>query len=258
MRTSVTSRLSIVMAAFALAACSGDATAPSSQVPNDLGQLLGQFSLPAVASATAAATGVPLPTTASAVPSSCAYSASSKSFACATVTSNGLTITRSYMLFDANGTPQSAFDAKTTSSIRMMSSVKGTVTPTSGSGALTIDQQDDMTLSGLLGSTRVMNGTSSAKITGTVSTGGTQQPISTTSATTIANLTMPATAMMGSWPTSGTITSDNTSSGGGTSVHLIMQMSFDGTSKVAITMTIDGRAQRCTMDMSNPGAFTCS
>lgn len=244
----------LAVASLSLAACSGDGVTGNTNQPNDLNSALAQFSQPSLSGAFAAS-GAPAFASTAGVPTGCAYNSGSKSFVCSTTTTAGITIARSYMLYDASGAPQSAFDPASTAAIRLLSSVKGTTSLNPGS--LTIDETDDMTLSGLLSSTRVMNGTSKSQVT-IVSGSGTPQAVGLSSTMTVANLTLPATAAAGSYPTSGTITSDVATDVAPGNTHVIMTMTFNGTSKVAVSISLEGHVQNCTMDLANPESMTCS
>jgi hypothetical protein len=79
----------------------------------------------------------------------CTYSAATGRFTCPTITRDGLTLTRSYALRDAQGVAQSAFDAQTTESVNSQTSLAGTITRDAFSA--TLDNQRDVTLSGLSG-----------------------------------------------------------------------------------------------------------
>jgi hypothetical protein len=247
----------LIGASLLLLACSGDGTtAPGTNPNNSLNAALAQFSQPAFVSAMTAA-GAPALASSSGAPTGCTYTASSRSFVCATISSSSFAISRSYMLFDAGGVTQSSFDPATTASVRMMSTVKGTVSTSGiGPGSITLDEADDMTVSGLLGSARVMNGTSKSATTVVTTVNGTSQTINTSVGTTLSKLTMPATAT--SYPAAGTIVSDLSTTVSGISTHMVMTLTFNGTKTVHIVMAIDGFSQSCTMDMDNPASTTCS
>lgn len=242
-----------------LLACSSESTvAPSAQQSTTLSQVLSEMSLPSLAGTASLGPSVPVQSVGAPVPSTCSYSATLQSFTCPTVTASGLTITQSYTLLDAAGKPQSQFDPNTTAAVRVKSTISGAVSQ-SGS-AMTINQQSDMTLSGLLTATHVMNGTSTMAMTGSVTTGTLTMPITSSGVMTMSNLVMPTSSSSGNaWPMSGTITEDFTSSvdTNGSSVTLHMTMTFNGTNKVAVVTTILGTVQHCTMDLSL-GTMTCS
>lgn len=247
----------VAIGAFISACASDPTTAPTNNVRNDLASVLREMTLPSLSSVSGALVGVAVPVPAVATPSNCTYSASAQGFQCTTVVAGGLTVVQSYSLLDAAGRSQSAFDANTTAAVRIKTSMIGTISA-DGSN-LAVDQAQDMTLSGLLTSRHVMNGTSVMKMKGTVSAGGSASSIATTMNMTMSNLVMPAvTTGAVAYPLSGVITSDMiVSLDAGTPLSMRTEMTFNGTSKVAVVMTIGGRNQRCTIDLSNP-ASTCA
>jgi hypothetical protein len=243
--------LGIVTLGALLGACSSDSpTAPSNHPPTDLATVLREMTLPSISGVSGAVIGVAIPPTSAVAPSNCPYSTSAQSFQCPTITTGGLTITQSYTLLDAAGRSQASFDPATTAAVRMKTSMKGTMTA-DGSN-LTVDQTQDMTLSGLLTSTHVLNGTSVMKMNGTVSASGTTTPITTTMTMTMSNLVMPTVTSSSLYPLSGTITSDMVIADAGISLSARTEMTFNGTSKVSVVTTIGGLTQRCTVDLSNP------
>jgi hypothetical protein len=207
--------------------------------------------LPSLGSITSPVAGTPAGISAP-VPSSCTYTAASQSFACPTVTLSGLTISHSFTLLDASGKPQTQFDANTTAAVRLKSSVVGTVSESGNT--LNVDQQQELTISGLLTGSHVLNGLSVVKSSGNVMSGSTSQYVSFTTTATIVNLVPPKDASVNPWPASGTILTDfSTSSGPGGAPGLVMRigMTFNGTSKVAVEITYDGFTSRCTLDLSS-------
>jgi hypothetical protein len=185
------------------------------------------------------------------VPSSCTYSASSQSFACPTVALSGLTISHSYTLLDASGKPQTQFDANTTAAVRLKSTIVGTLSE-SGS-TLNVDQQRELTLSGLLTGSHVLNGSSVVKTSGNVRSGSTTQYVSFTTTTTIVNVVPPKDVSANPWPVSGTVMADLSSSSTSsvTDVAMRITLTFNGTSKVAVEITTGGVTTRCTLDLSS-------
>ena len=259
MRFPVRLRVAVVALAAIVVACSSDSSvAPSTNQTTTLSQVLSEMTLPAVSGVASTLSSAPVTSAATPVPSTCSYSASSQSFSCPTVTMGGLTITQSYTLLDASGKPQSQFDPNTTAAVRTTMSGAGTLTLTgfNTGGSLTIDQQQDMTLSGLLIGTHVLNGTMTMHMSGAMSTGTTTTPVNSTMTMTTTNLVLP-TAHTGAtaWPTSGTITEDMTTAldAGFLAAPIHMTMTFNGTSKIAVVITIGTSTQRCTMDLANPG-----
>lgn len=264
MRVPVPLRLAAVALAAIVVGCSTDSSlGPSTNQTMTLSQLFSQMNLPALSGVTSTLSPAAAASAATPVPSTCSYSASSQRFLCPTVAmANGLTVTQSYTLLDASGNPQSQFDPGTTAAVRTTMSAAGTLTLTgSTSGTLTIDQQQDMTFSGLLTNTHVLNGLGTVHMSGAISTGTTTTPTNSTLTMTTTNLVLPP--MNGdaiAWPTSGTLTEDNiTAVGAGfpaESIHLTM--TFNGTSQVAVVITMGTTTQRCTIDMAKTSALACT
>ncbi|MEP6730009.1 MAG: hypothetical protein ABJE10_05200 [bacterium] len=251
--------LRIVMLGALISACSSDkSVAPTPREPATLSQVLSEMALPSFAEMSVGLPNVPSQALATPIPSNCSYAAASSAFVCATVTVTGLTITQSYTLLDASGRPQSAFDPATTASVHLLNSVTGTFT--SEGNNLTIDASQDLTLSGLLGDSHILNGTNTVKLNGTSTIASTVTPVSTNATLTIANLVVPkSTAGASAYPTSGTLTSDATTKiGSAVALTTHVQVTFNGTSKVPVTVTIGGFTTHCTVDLSNTTAAACA
>ena len=236
--------------ALVAAACSDSPTSPTTSLALD--EVFEQMSLSALAPAGSgiAAAGMPLPGL-SPVPSACSYIASVQSFVCAPVTTNGVTITRGYTLFSASGTPQSAFDPSATASVRTTTGVVGRMTVQTA--VTDLDAQQTMTLSGLLTSRHVLDGLQVTKMTMTSPEFGTVRLNATT---TFAGLVMPERG--GRYPKSGSVSTAITSDMAGMGAFT-MTMTFNGTSKVDVTISSGGRTERCTIDLAatGPAGSTC-
>jgi hypothetical protein len=247
--------LSALALAVVAGACGSDSSvAPTSQ-PITLDQALTELSIPALSAAAESFGGVAAVAPAL-VPSRCAFEASSQSFVCMPLTANGLTITQSYTLFSASGAKQPAFDKATTASVRANTAVAGTVLE--GGTSLTIDGQQELTLSGLLTGTHTLDGTSTTHISGTVASGSTQLPLTSTITTKITGLVLPATSGDGQkWPSSGTIVIESsTALGPVTPAVTRLTLTFSGTSTVTVTIVGPGISQTCKVDLANK-APTC-
>ena len=255
-RTAVATMLALTVL---VGACSSDSpVGPSTQRTTTLSQVLSEMSLPWMSAMSSVGDGSRALSIGGPVASNCAYSATLQSFACPATTSNGLTITQSFTLLDASGKPQSQFDANATAAVHLKSTIAGTPSPTATS-TLTIDQQLDMTLSGLLTSTHVLNGTMTTHMTVMTTSVPPTPPTSFDVTMSMSNLVLPPSISGGSaWPLSGTITEDLTSLDGAKSPAITMHvtLTFNGTSKVAAIVTIGGLAQQCTIDLST-GTSTC-
>jgi hypothetical protein len=188
------------------------------------------------------------------VPSGCAYSVTSQGFVCAPVTTNGLTINQGYTLLSASNAPQQAFDRATTAAVRGTMSIVGTVT--TGGEAITVDLQQVMTLSGLLTGTHVLDGTQVVHL-GTPP--GSPYPLVEDISTTITGLVLPPRGSSNPYPRAGSIamTILDGPAGAPSTTTFALTMVFNGTSKVAVTFTVDGVTTHCTIDLAattNQGA----
>lgn len=197
-----------------------------------------------------------MPVTSRSTSAGCGYEATSRSFVCPTQSRDGLTYERSFILFDAAGSRQSEFRRGVTASVRTISRLGGTfVDPLF---TQTIDIADDRTVSGLLGTRHVLDGTSSATMQGTLAeqAGGPPIPMRMTSTSTIEGLVLPSKDRQ--WPGPGTIRMAGTMAfGAEPASSYSMRVIFDGTKCLTITWVIDGSTQTMTTDLSNPSASTC-
>jgi hypothetical protein len=228
-----------------LAACSDSATAPGTQSA-DLNAVLSEMSLPAVSAATTTLADIPLPAATGIVASSCAFAPSSQSFVCPTVTAAGLVINQSFALLSGSNAAQSAFDAATTAAVRTHTTVAGTVAdPARSASTLAVDAVQDMTLSGLLTGTHVLDGVSTTHLAGS----GT---FTSTTVVTTSSLVLPAsTTGSNSWPKSGSITIDETADAGfvlpaTTRITVV----FNGTSVVDVTIGGGFLSHHCRLDLA--------
>ena len=251
-------RLAALVAVAAFASACSDSTAPSNLQSAELSQVLSEMQPASLAPLNAQISAAPSTALSAPVPSSCSYDATAKSFVCPSVSVTGITVSRSFTLFDASGNPQSAFDRATTASVRMQTSFAGTVT--SGGSTVTIDQQQDVTMSGLLTGARTINGTSLGHVAGTIGNGTTTTPVASTISTTITNLVIPASSTGASrFPSSGTVAATTTTTIGALPASTVSAtITFDGTSKAAVTVTTNGRTTSCTVDLTAQSAALCT
>src|ERR1043166_7260769 len=155
-----------------LAACS-DSTSPTPDVNALVDQMTGSgiasYSTTAMAAAGVSTGTIPVPSSSS---SACAYSATTQFFDCPPVTSNRLTVTRSFQLLDGSGHPLATTDPAAVVSIRTVSSLEGTISSPTGLSLppVTIDRREDATMSDLRSTTHVLNGTATQKMTITLET----------------------------------------------------------------------------------------
>ena len=254
-------RLAILFATATLAsACSDSSTGPREGQPATLSQALADLQLTALAPVSAQLPTVPIASLGAPDPASCSYDSMSKSFICPNVSVTGITVTRSFTVLDATGNPQSQFDQSTTAAVRMKTTFAGTVT--TGNSIVAIDQQQEITLSGLLTGIHTLNGSSLGHIVGSVAGGTSTVPVNTTIGTTITNLVLPAAGSGANrWPRSGSVvtTISNPSGVGGLpAISITVSITFNGTSKAAVVVTTAGITSRCTLDLSGQSAMTCA
>ncbi|MDQ3697739.1 MAG: hypothetical protein M3373_06910 [Gemmatimonadota bacterium] len=172
----------------------------------------------------------------------CTYNATTGRFDCPGISRNGLTIARSFQLLDANGQPQSAYDAITTASASFLTTVAGAVAR-NGFNA-TFSRQRNINVTGLAGqeTTHTFNGSGSNASTQSQHIGGgISRSYSMTIATTITNVVIPVPRVEGSWPLSGTITrqvafSRDGARGQGRSGSRTVTITFNGTQFVPMTV----------------------
>lgn len=255
------SRFAILLATATLAsACSDSSTGPSEVQPTTLSQALADLQLTALAPVSAQLPTMPIAGLGAPDPASCSYDTISKSFICPNVSVTGITVTRSFTVLDAKGSPQSKFDRSTTAAVRMKTTFAGTIT--TGNSTVAVDQQQDITLSGLLTGMHTLNGGSLGHVVGSVAAGTSTVPVNTTIGITITNLVLP-TAGSGAnrWPRSGTVvaTIANASGVAGMpAMTITVSITFNGTSKAAVVVTTAGITSRCTLDLSGQSAMACA
>jgi hypothetical protein len=247
--------LAALVLAAAVSACGSDVSTAPEQPAATLEELFEDLSLSSIADAAGELSGVPSLSIASNLSPSCTFAAASQSFVCPTQSFSGLTVTESYTLLSAAGAPQSAFDPATTAALRATARVTGTVTQPGTN--LTVDAQQTLTLSGIRFGPRTLNGTSGSRIVGTFLEGNTLYPVDVTTTTTIANLVLPSSTAAQRWPVSGTLTAITRATMTGLpALDATVKLTFNGTSKVAVAMTMGGVGKSCTVDLVTD-ASTC-
>lgn len=246
MRTLRHLRLAAFATFAALAVGCSDSTGPSNVQPADLSQVLSELQPSSLAPLNSQISAAPVAGLSAPVPSSCSYDATSKSFICPNVSVTGVNVSRSFTLFDASGNTQTAFDKTTTAAVEMKTAFAGTVT--SAGSTIVIDQQQDVTLSGLLTGVHTLNGTSLGHMNGTVTNGTTTVPVATTISTTITNLVLPQAGAK--YPQSGTISASITNAPAGLpSTTATVTITFNGTSKANVSVAIGGITTTTTVDL---------
>jgi hypothetical protein len=254
-------RFRVGFAAVALAAvasaCGSDSSTGPDGTPATLDQTLAELSLPALSAGGAAFVDVgdDVP---GLLASRCPYAAATQSFVCTPVSSSGLTVNQSFTLLSSSGAKQSAFDPASTAGASAKTTISGNVNE-SGT-VLAVNGQQEITLSGLLGGTHSLNGSSSLTLKGSVSDGTSSFPVDLTVSSTIANVVLPANTTPGTviWPLSGTITVQASGTVGGLSIGTVKDtISFTGTSTVNITTTGPGGTQTCKVDLATGAEASC-
>ncbi|MBI4539594.1 MAG: hypothetical protein HY704_08830 [Gemmatimonadetes bacterium] len=240
-------------AALAVAACANDSTAPAPESPAtetiDLAALGAELGLPGlVAEHTARAAGGR---------GDCTYNQSTGWFECPPLTRNGLTINRSFALYDGKGNPQSKYDAVTTASTRIRTSVNGKTLTRDNTGSMTVNRSGDMTISGMEGeeTRRTHNGTEG----GTVVTEGTRNGVKIRSTSTVAdatsNVVIPLRNSGNKWPLSGTVTHSGTTTvtredtGESRTFTQRRVTTYNGSNLVPVEITRNGTTRSCTLDL---------
>lgn len=233
--------LPVILGTFALVACRGDGgTGPTP--PPTLDQVLYQASVSSVAGG---ATTIGVAQFVPPAASNCSYDPGTRWFGCGPVTTGGVTYTRAYALLDGAGALQPQFGPDIVA-VRTRVAMRGTQAPNT-----TVDASEDMTLSGLLSGTYVLDGTF---------TGGVIQATVTTPSISIqthrdgqvTHLVLPSTP--GAYPR-GTITFDASSSIGGVwgpVYHNVME--YDGTSVLKVTTSSGTVSTTCAVDLVSPSS----
>ena len=234
--------LTFVTVAALAAACS-DSTAPARQ-PADLGQVLNGMSVPSFATLVP---GMPATPGASAItPSSCSYDAATQRFNCPVETVTGVSFTRWFTLLNAAGIPQSQYDAASTDGVHLNSSIQGSFTA-NGSKVI-VAGNEDLTLRGLLSGAHTLAGTSLLNFNGTDAATG--NPFILSVSSTIDDLVLPDTPA-DRWPKSGSVIVHATHLMAGTTTSSQLSATFNGTSKVAVSLTTGGLTVTCTVDLAS-------
>ena len=253
-------RLAAAVALVALAACAADDAAPTALENADgdgtigadgveLGAVPEQASLPGLAMDPLATFGG-LP---DARGGACSYTAATGRFACAPVVRNGLTVTRSYALYDAAGAAQLRRDAAT-ASVNTEVAVAGTTTGERGTVA--VDRASTLTVTGLgaRAVTHTLNGREAGKTTATVTGARGAVTVATAFTAAVRDVVVPVPRARDAWPLSGTATRTTTVTAarpaGSVTFTVTEEVAFTGTSVVNVTITRDGVTRRCTRDLA--------
>jgi hypothetical protein len=193
-------------------------------------------------------------------PASCTYSSSDNAFTCPSKSASGLTFQLKFFLFDASNQPMSSYDAATTASLRAVYDASGTFSNTGSTpSTLQLTHHSDLTLTGLLGTSRTLNGTSSDH--GVFDTGSGTSAVHAVAdaAGTATNVVLPAA--QGQYPESGLLASDitvaTTSGSFSTTANARGTLAFNGTNFALLTLASGSGTAACTIDLSGATAPRC-
>jgi hypothetical protein len=244
----------------ALCSCSDSPTDPDGGASTSLSAVLLEASDPLLADLSSGVLVGPVTMTSIMrfTPGGCTYDAGTQSFICAASSSGGLSVERSFILFDAAGNRQSQFSPTSTASVQTRMRVSGTMT--SANSRLTVDDTDERIVSGLLTARHVLNGASKMTMTGSLATpGAPAEPFTMSSTTKTENLTLPSSSNR--WPGPGTMTMVSTSSFADMADELmtsVVKVTFTGTKCVTIETRSGDQVYTSTIDLSNPNAASCT
>lgn len=184
----------------------------------------------------------------------CTYSASTGRFVCPDFTRNGITISRSFALFDAADKPQEKRDSNT---VKMNTQVWARGTVEKDDGKITIDRRSDLTATGVQPSSpsRTLNGTEQGTSAMEHRTSrGTVKSNVVFGDTTI-NLVVPKPDSPRKWPLSGTVIRSHSGTRtleGHSEVRSFSYRAvfvYDGSAVVKITITSNGQTKSCTRNL---------
>ncbi len=262
-RSTRTTVLVATFVAVSITACGSDSpTSPARQI--DLTSVFSDIAAGSAGSYAGAGAFVTLGASAPLVPSDCAYSASLRGFACPSRTASGLTVSGSYFLLDADGLALTVADPNRAAAIRVISDIHGTTGLTNQPNvtvSTSTAQHSDMTISGLQGTTRTLNGTTTGHIDATFTSPVAEHDITDLTIKTI-DLVLPSASAANRYPTSGTISvhstgSSSVNSGEPMTFTTNEVLTFNGTSIVTMTVTSGSMTKVCTFDVRQTAPPTC-
>ncbi len=195
------------------------------------------------ASSAAAAFSISPASRSNALGGGCTFDSGTGRFDCPPVTTDGLTLVRSFAFFDASGSPMMKFDS-TTASANIMATETG-VRP-SLTGADTVNRNRNVTVSGLLGhnTTRIWNGSGVRSDGGYWSDRLALRTYDVQDNTTFTNIVVTLPRLLHLWPTSGSVSRSVRVTGsvnrGGViktfTVSKDITVTFNGTEQVPMTI----------------------
>lgn len=253
MRRRLTRVVAAVIAMGLVAGCSGEATAPMAE-PGDGAFERMVIETVGISSDQANGSSVVLFPQSDGSGTACTYMSSTGRIVCADVTRNGVTISRSYALFDAAGSPQERRDSNT---VKVNAQVWARGTVEHDSARITIDRKSDLTTTGVQrGSpSRTLNGTERGTSTIERATSrGTERSTVEFGDTTL-NLVLPQSGSVRQWPLSGTVirshsgtrTVDGQSRSRSFSYRAVLV--YDGSNTVKVTITANGVTRSCVRNL---------
>lgn len=257
---------SAVVAGLAFAAsCSSDSATSPTTSGSSLSAAIAQTS---VVDANTFASGRTLVGTSNATsnqtptfdPSACTFSSTDNSFTCPSKSASGLTFQLKYFLYNSSGVAMSAYDAATTAALRTVWDASGTFTSTgTTSSTLQWTHHSDLTLNGLLGTSRTLNGSSTDH--GVFDTGSGTSAVHAVLdvAGSAASVVLPAT--QGAYPSSGSlgtnITASTMSNGLTSNTSANATLTFNGTNFAQLTLNTSLGAKTCTIDLTGATTPRC-
>lgn len=192
-------------------------------------------------------------------------------YTCAPVTRDGVTITRSFAFYAADGSPQRQYDPLTTASALNEMTTRGRI-ERAGS-TVEVDRRSIHRATGLAGTEtrRVVDGTGGGTMRVTTGEQGATRTLTTTQADTTRALVLAVPARAGdpaattpSYPLGGSVTTvtrvddASTARGDAAARELRTTVRYDGTSVARVEITRLGVTQACTLDMAaRPQRLAC-
>ena len=262
--SSIQRSAAVVAGLVFMASCGSDSATSPTQSSTGLSAALSQVSVVnanTFASAGAMANVSNTANTAPAFdPSVCTYSSTDNSFTCPSKSASGITFQLKYYLFNSAGVAQTAYDAATTDRLRTVYDASGTFNSTGSTpSSVTLTHHSDLTLTGLLGTSRTLNGTSTDH--GVFDTGSGTSAVHAVVdvAGTATNIVLPAA--QGQYPASGLLASDitvkTTSGSFSTTANARGTLAFNGTNLVQLTLSTGGGTAACIIDLTGQKAPKC-
>jgi hypothetical protein len=184
----------------------------------------------------------------------CQFNPATGEFDCPSQTRDGITFTRQFTLYDANGRVLAQF-GKDVAAIRTETTADGTTTRENGAVA-TIHRAGEMMTTGLgPGATsHTLNGREHGTVNATMTAAdGTKITTTTTIDGTTVNLVVPVRAgdRSQAYPLSGARIHTTTTTGTGKGPWTVRrQETFNGTNIVQVQLTVNGVTQSCTFDLA--------